>query len=80
LTKKKKIPELIWLEDESSTTEDFILVESRGKKRQNKKSVKFSLESSKLKQDQVKLGMLSKKGRKPSDAFSSKNVKSKKKS
>jgi hypothetical protein len=51
-----------------------------GKKRQNKKYVKFSLESSKLKQDQVKLGMLSKKGRKPSDAFSSKNVKSKKKS
>jgi hypothetical protein len=32
IDKEKKIPELIWLEDESSTSEDFILVESRKKK------------------------------------------------
>jgi len=32
IDKEKKIPELIWLEDESSTSEDFIFVESRKKK------------------------------------------------
>lgn len=33
---------LIWLQDDSSKPEDFILVESRKRKRQNKNSVKIS--------------------------------------
>lgn len=44
--------ELEWLHDESSETEDFILVESRKKRRESKKKVKISPEKKLKKQDQ----------------------------
>ena len=74
------VSEPIWLDGESSDSMEFTLVESRKKKRQNKKSVMISLEKGSSKQDQEHLGKLTKKGRKLSNAFATKNTKSKKKS
>lgn len=62
---------LEWLQGESSDSEDFILVESRKKKRERKKSVKISPSSKGKTQDQEGLDLPKKRGRKPKD-FSSK--------
>jgi hypothetical protein len=48
-------PALTWLHDESSEAEDFILVESRKKRRQKNKSVKISPGNGKKRQDQEHL-------------------------
>jgi len=71
------VSEPIWLDEDSSDSIEFTLVESRKKKRQNKKSVMISLEKGSSDQDQEHLGKL-KKGRKPSNAFATKNTKFKK--
>jgi hypothetical protein len=76
----EKVSELIWLDDDSFESEDFILVESRKKQRQNKNSIKISPGIEKKKNVQEELGMMKKRGRSPSTAFPSKSKKSKKKS
>jgi tetraacyldisaccharide-1-P 4'-kinase len=74
------IHELEWLHEESSESEDFILVESRKKRNENKRSVKISPNKRGRNQDQAILSLRSNRGRKPSNAFSSKCTKQKKKS
>lgn len=77
---EEKVSELIWLDDDSSESEDFILVESRKKRRRNKNSIKISPGIEKKKNVQEELGMMKKRGRRPSTAFPSKSKKSNKKS
>lgn len=73
------IPELEWLQEESSEPEDFILVESRKKKRENKRSVKISPNKTGRNKDQEIFGMRGNRGRKPSTDLPSKCSKQKKK-
>jgi hypothetical protein len=56
---------LDWLQEESSEPEDFILVESRKKRRENRKSLKISPLKQGNRQDQEDPGLLKRKGRKP---------------
>lgn len=69
---------LEWMQEESSETNDFILVESRKKRRENRKNVKISLTFKGKKQDQENPGLFKARGRKPK-ANSSKTPKTKKK-
>lgn len=65
--------ELEWLHDETSETEDFILVESRKNKRERRKSLKiFAVTNAKM-QDHENPACPKKRGR-PRKATSSKNV------
>jgi hypothetical protein len=68
------------LQEESSEPEDFILVESRKKRRENRKSLKISLLKQGNRQDQEDPGLLKRKGRKPHLAPPPRNPKNKKKS
>jgi hypothetical protein len=72
--------ELDWLHEESSETEDFILVESRKKKRENRKKLKISPLKQGTNQDQEVPGLIKKKGRKPCNAPVPKNTRIHKKS
>jgi hypothetical protein len=57
---EEKVSKLIWLDDDSSESEDFILFESRKKRRQNKSSIKISPGIEKKKNVQEELGMMKK--------------------
>lgn len=70
--------QLEWLHEKSSDVEDFILVESRKKRRENKKSVKISPPKAMKSKDQEQPGMLKKRGR-PRKADILKSDKEKKK-
>lgn len=74
------IPKLEWLHEESFESEDFILVESRKKRRKNKRFVKISPNKRGRNQDQEILGLRSNRGRKPNTTFPSKCSKQNKKS
>jgi len=70
--------ELEWLQDENSEIEDFILVESRKKKRDKRKNLKISPLRRDQQQDQEVPTCKKKRGR-PGKATSSKETKNKKK-
>lgn len=63
--KQDELLQLEWLHEETSETEDFILVESRKKRRQNKKNIKISPLNKKKQQDQENPGLPRKRGRPP---------------
>jgi hypothetical protein len=69
---------LEWIQEESSETDEFILVESRKKKKENRKNVKISPSFKGKKLVQENHGLPKSRGRKPM-AKSSKTVKSKNK-
>jgi hypothetical protein len=73
-------PKVILIHDESSDVEEFILVASRKKRRQNNKSVKMSAEKIKNRQDQGHLGKQKTKGRKSCIASRTKTSRPKKNS
>jgi hypothetical protein len=66
--------ELDWLHEESSEREDFILVESRKKRRENRKKIKISPLKQVVNQDQEVPGLIKKKGRKPCNASIPRNT------
>ncbi|XP_066354675.1 uncharacterized protein [Miscanthus floridulus] len=68
------------MQEESSEPEDFILVESRKKRRENRKNLKISPLKQGRRQDQEDPGLTKKRGRKPCIAPSSRNPRNKKKS
>ena len=68
---------LEWIQEESSEADDFILVEFRKKKRENRKNVKISPSFKGKRLAQESPGLSKPRGRKPM-AKSSKNIKSKK--
>ena len=68
---------LEWIQEESSEADDFILVEFRKKKRENRKNVKISPSFKGKRLAQESRGLSKPRGRKPM-AKSSKNIKSKK--
>ena len=73
-----QIHELDWLHEESSETENFILVESRKKRRKNRKKLKISPLKQVIDQDQEVPGLIKKKGRKPCNASAPRNTRYKK--
>jgi hypothetical protein len=70
---------LIWIHDESSEADDFILVESRKKRREKRKNLKLSSDSKGKKQDQEGPDLVKRKKGRPFKATSSKISKSSKK-
>lgn len=67
--------DLMCRHDESSESDDFIVAESRRRKRESKKGVKISPFSKGMRQDQKNPGLPKPRGRKPSKAATSKTIK-----